>query len=260
MSGSNAGNGSVGALTPVPPGPTTSSGTPQKRGGGTSGGTGSGNPPPTPPPPNKGGAGDAGAGGPAGPAGGPKGAKNATRDPSSWLNWYKHNNARIENLKRSLYTRVTSQNPLFQIGGNDTVNRSDAGHAMDALVRTDLMDTLMWAMRRNQDGRSNVRPAAFIAAGKLASSPTHVEQILSGLGRKESQLIKQCAVLGLGNLRRSSKHRQLSVTELARVRETLFRVVRSPREYDANTRSLAVMGIGLLGDQPFVETRGSVNN
>ncbi len=192
---------------------------------------------------------------PTGPQVGPekRKPKKASTGFETWNFWYHYNNAGIENLKKSLYTRVSSQNPLFQIGGGDTANRSDSTHATDALVRTDIIETLKWAMDRKNVKHSDARSAAYIAGGKIATKPAHIELLKNGLHKDEDVIVHQSAALGYGVLRRADPARQFSATELSKVRDLMFEVFNNEKDYDTRTRSFAILSVGLLGDQPFVK-------
>ena len=194
---------------------------------------------------------------PTGPNVGPekRAPKKASTGFETWNFWYHYNNSNIENLKKSLYTRVSSQNPLFQIGGGDTANRSDSTHATDALVRTDIIETLKWAMNKKNVKHSDARSAAYIAGGKIATKPEHIELLKKGLDPKEDVIVQQSAALGYGVLRRADADRQFSSTELSKVRDLLFDVFARDKDYDTRTRSFAILSIGLLGDQPFIGTK-----
>ncbi len=170
----------------------------------------------------------------------------------TWNFWYHFNNGRVENLKRSLYTRVHSRNPLFEIGGSDTSNRSDSLHAIDALVRTDVVDALKWAMNKKNVPHSDARSAAFIGMGKVATTPAHVELLSKGFDADETEIVKESTALAYGVLRRANPARQFASSDLSKIRDRLFEVFENEKDFGTRTRSFAIMSIGLLGDQPFV--------
>ena len=181
--------------------------------------------------------------------------KKSSTGFETWNFWYHYNNHGIENLKKSLYTRVHSQSPLHQIGGNDTSNRSDSLHAIDALVRTEVVDTLKWAMDKRNIENTDARSAAFIGLGKVATTPAHIELLEKGLDPQASVIVQESAALAYGVLRRANPERQFAATDLSKVRDRLFEVFENTEDFGVRTRSFAIMSIGLLGDQPFVGTK-----
>ena len=168
----------------------------------------------------------------------------------NWVFWYHNNKADIENLKKALYSRVASENPLFQIGGRNLSNRSDATHDTRALVESMIIPTLldvMAAEKMHQDTQS----AAYIALAKMAKEPTQIELIKKGLdlSMKHDIIVQESAAIGLGMLRRDEKANQFEAAELDKVREFLFEVFEN-EDYFARVRGFAALAIGLLGDQP----------
>ena len=178
-----------------------------------------------------------------------KGAKGSLGF-ENWVFWYHNNKADIENLKKALYSRVASENPLFQIGGRNLSNRSDATHDTRALVESMIIPTLldvMAAKKMHQDTQS----AAYIALAKMAKEPAQIELIKKGLdlSLKPEIIVQESAAVGLGMLRRGNKANQFEAAELDKVRDFLFGVFEN-EDYFARVRGFAALGIGLLGDQP----------
>ena len=223
---------------PVTPGPTTPSGPAPS--GPTTGPT---PPPTTGAPPVSPGMGEK-----------TKGAKGSLGF-ENWVFWYHNNKADIENLKKALYSRVASENPLFQIGGRNLANRSDATHDTRAKVETDIIPALkrvIAAKKMHQDTQS----AAYIALAKMAKNPQEIELIKKGLdlSLKPDVIVQESACIGLGLLRRDLKENQFEASELDKTRDFLFNVFES-KEYQNRTRGFAVLAIGLLGDQPSGSNR-----
>lgn len=169
----------------------------------------------------------------------------------NWVFWYHNNKADIENLKKALYTRVASENPLFQIGGRNLSNRSDATHDIRAKVETDIIPALLWAMEKKNSKHQDTESAAYIALAKMAKDPEQIELIKKGLDHqlKKDLIVQESAAIALGMLRRADPDHQFDKAELDKVRDFLFQVFEDDK-YQARTRAFAAMGIGLLGDQP----------
>jgi len=171
----------------------------------------------------------------------------------NWVFWYHNNKADIENLKKALYTRVSSENPLFQIGGKNRSNRSDATQDIKAKVESDILPALEWAMDPKNGRHQDVTSATYIAIGKMAKNPQQVELIKKGLDPKlkNELIVQESAAVGLGMLRRADPANQFDAGELDKVREFLFGIFEDAgNDYQTRTRAFAVISIGLLGDQP----------
>lgn len=182
----------------------------------------------------------------------PKGARGSLGF-ENWVFWYHNNKADIENLKKALYTRVSSENPLFQIGGKNRSNRSDATHDIRAKVESHILPALEWAMNPKNGRHQDVTSATYIAIGKMAKTPEQIELIKKGLDPKlkHDLIVQESACVGLGMLRRANADHQFDAAELDKVREFLFDVFEDAGDnYQTRTRAFAVMAIGLLGDQP----------
>jgi HEAT repeat protein len=168
----------------------------------------------------------------------------------NWVFWYHNNKADKENLKEKLYSRVSSENPLFQIGGKDLDNRSDATHDIRALIGSDIIPALraiIAAKKMHQDTQS----AAYIALAKMAKDPEQIEVIMKGLDHdlKHDLIVEESAAIALGLLRRENEEHQFDAGELDKVRNFLFQVFNDDK-YGNRTRGFAALAIGLLGDQP----------
>lgn len=174
----------------------------------------------------------------------------ATLSYENWVFWYHRNKADIENLKRALYTRSTTDNPIHVIGGGNLANRSDATHDTAALVQTDILPALLRTMRA-PEMHQDTRSATYIALAKMATDPRHIELLKAGLdlSRKPENIVQESAAIALGLLRRGRTEDRFSAAELDRVRTFLFSVFEN-EDYQSRTRSFAALAIGLLGDQP----------
>jgi HEAT repeat protein len=168
----------------------------------------------------------------------------------NWVFWYHNNKADIENLKKALYSRVSSENPLFQIGGRNLSNRSDATHDIRAKVESDIIPALLWVMTQ-KDMHQDTESAAYIALAKMAKDPEQIELIKKGLDHKlkHDLIVQESAAIALGLLRRGDEASQFDAGELDKVRDFLFGVFEDDK-YQARTRGFASLAIGLLGDQP----------
>ena len=179
-----------------------------------------------------------------------KGAKSSLGF-ENWVFWYHNNKADIENLKKALYTRVSSENPLFQIGGKNLSNRSDATHDIRTKVESEIIPALLWAMDKANSDHQDTESASYIALAKMAKSPEQIELIKKGLDHdlKHDLITEESAAIALGLLRRANPAHQFDAGELDKVRTFLFGVFEDDK-YQARTRAFAAMAIGLLGDQP----------
>ena len=169
----------------------------------------------------------------------------------NWVFWYHNNKADIENLKKALYSRVSSENPLFQIGGKNLSNRSDATQDIRAKVKTDIIPALLWAMDPKNSDHQDTESASYIALAKMAEDVAQIELIKKGLDHdlKRDLITQESAAIALGLLRRAKPDHQFAAVDLDKVRDFLFGVVEDDK-YQARTRAFAAMGVGLLGDQP----------
>jgi HEAT repeat protein len=226
--------------TPPPP-PPPSGGSPPPSGGPTTPPAGAppSTPAPTTPPPATGGT-------DAGPTRGNKG----TPGFQDWTFWYHHNKEEIENLKKRLYFRVSSQNPLFQIGGSNVTNRGDETRLTQKKVEEAIIPALIWAMEPKNSDYNDTESAAYLALAKMARSPDQIKRIRAGLeDKKKDAIVQESAALALGLLRRAAPDDQFSARELDNVRTYLFSVFEDG-DYGNRTRGFAALAIGLLGDQP----------
>ena len=173
----------------------------------------------------------------------------------SWLFWYENNKEDIERLKDAIYSRMTSDNPLGQLGGQrDAAGQaSGATQATATKVDSTIIPALIWAMDPDNASHQDIESAAYIALAKLTRDPVHIEKITQGLsleaGKKRDQITIESAALALGLLRRAETSRQFAASELDKVRTTLFDVIENEK-HATGTRSFAAMALGLLGDQP----------
>jgi HEAT repeat protein len=173
----------------------------------------------------------------------------------SWLFWYENNKEDIERLKDAIYSRMTSDNPLGQLGGQrDAAGQaSGATQATATKVDSEIIPALIWAMDPENSGHQDIESAAYIALAKLTRDPLHIEKITAGLslepGKKRDQITIESAALALGLLRRAEASKQFAASELDKVRTTLFDVIENDKHH-TGTRSFAAMALGLLGDQP----------
>jgi HEAT repeat protein len=184
----------------------------------------------------------------------PNTGKKSSLGFENWIFWYHNNKEDIENLKDAIYTRITSQNPLFQMGGRSDSNRSDATQATATKVESTIIPALLWAMNPKNAGHQDTESAAYIALAKVARDPTHIERLMKGLAlapseAKRDQITQESAALALGLLRRADKANQFPAAELDKVRTFLFSIFEE-KEYADRVRGFAALAIGLLGDQP----------
>ncbi len=232
--------------TPPPP-PPPSSGPPTTPPPTTTPGSGPTAPPPNTPPPTT--------PPPTSPElGAPGGGKKSPLSFESWIFWYENNKEDLERLKDAIYTRITSENPLGQLGGSREAGgqASGATQATATKVDTHIIPALKWAMNPDNAGHQDVESAAYIALAKITKDPLDIELIQKGLALdegKRDQITQESAALALGLLRRAEASKQFSATELDKVRAFLFDVVENDK-YATGTRSFAAMALGLLGDQP----------
>ena len=74
-----------------------------------------------------------------------KGAKGSLGF-ENWVFWYHNNKADIENLKKALYSRVSSENPLFVVGGAN--GQMDGGLHLRADPGTPMANVMLTLMHR----------------------------------------------------------------------------------------------------------------
>jgi HEAT repeat protein len=199
-------------------------------------------PPPTTPPPTT----DL-------PSAGPSGKKSALGF-ENWIFWYENNKEDLENLKRAIYTRITSDNPIGQLGGGRETGGQQGGATQGTAskVESDIIPALKWAMDPDNAGHQDVESASYIALAKVTKFPDDIERIRQGLildGKKRDPVTIESAALALGLLRRQESAKQFSATELDKVRTVLFGVIEDDK-YHTGARAFAAMSLGLLGDQP----------
>lgn len=230
---------------PTPPPPPPPSGPPTTPSGPTTPSPGTPSQPatpntPTPPPPTT----------PLGPTStGPKGP--ASLGFENWVFWYHNNKEDIEQLKSALYSSISSESVIFDLGGRSRSNRDDSMHDIRGKVKDVIIPALIWAMDEKNSGHQDTESAAYIALAKMASEPSHIEMIKKGLDPKlkKDLITQESTALALGLLRRADEENQFTAKDLDDVREFLFGVFTSD-DYQARTRGFAALALGLLGDQP----------
>lgn len=166
-----------------------------------------------------------------------------------WTFWYHHNKEGIENLKRELYTRVDSRNPMWVMGSEHVGNATGTTQATRVRVESDLIPALLWAMDPKNAGHQDTESAAYIALAKVTRDPAHVRLLARGLDKGHNPLVVESAALALGLLRRESPGQQLGAAELDRVPALLVATFEDER-HRTRVRAFAALALGLLGDQP----------
>ncbi len=186
---------------------------------------------------------------PQSPQGGPKGP--ASLGFENWVFWYHNNKEDIEKLKGALYSSVSSESVIFDLGGRSRSNRSDAMHDIRAKVESAIIPALRWAMDSKNSGHQDTESAAYIALAKMAKNPNDIDVIKKGLDQKlkKKVIVQESAALALGLLRRAEEEHQFTAKDLDGVREFLFGVFEN-KDYPTRTRGFTALAIGLLGDQP----------
>ncbi|MDJ0973648.1 MAG: HEAT repeat domain-containing protein [Planctomycetota bacterium] len=186
---------------------------------------------------------------PASPQGGPKGP--ASLGFENWVFWYHNNKEDIEQLKSALYSSVSSESVIFDLGGRSRSNRSDAMHDIRAKVESAIIPALRWAMDKKNSSHQDTESAAYIALAKMAKDPNDITVIKKGLDPKlkKDLIVQESTALALGMLRRANEENQFTAKDLDGVREFLFDCFQS-KDYQTRTRGFCALAIGLLGDQP----------
>jgi HEAT repeat protein len=182
------------------------------------------------------------------------GGKKSQLGFENWIFWYENNKEDLENLKRAIYTRVTSDNPLGQLGGGRETGSQQGGATQGTAskVETEIIPALKWAMEPGNAAHQDVESASYIALAKVTKFPEDIERIRGGLdlsNKKLDPVTIESAALSLGLLRRQETAKQFSATELDKVRNVLFGVIEDDK-YHTGARAFAAMSLGLLGDQP----------
>jgi HEAT repeat protein len=141
------------------------------------------------------------------------------------------------------------------LGADDGLARSRAVVA-ERLVLPFLREVLSREGRKRDD----VVASALLALGRVAQDATAVPLIVGYLqDRKAPHIVRESAALAAGLLRRTERDLQLDGGTLDRLRDRLLAVFDDATASD-RVRSLAMISIGLLGDQPFgsAESRDGV--
>ena len=193
-----------GSLPPtgLPPPPTT------PPGGGP--GTGPGTPPtpPAPPPLTGGGIGgglETGGGGGMTPAALRRARTRGVMDTGGWERWWDANRASLVGRK-TVRTRVTTDSPLFHVGGGESGNRPDAERPTVRAIEQDILPTLRWVVDAKNRCDPDTISAGYLAIGKVARSETDVRLLLDACRRRgDVAVVHESAVLALGCLRRTDR-------------------------------------------------------
>ena len=102
-----------------------------------------------------------------------------------------------------------------------------------------------------------MKASALIALGKLTSIPKHIPIFFRHLeDKRQPDLVRESAALGLGLLRRSSAATRFPSMHLDPVRGRLLQnfdqyIGGKKTQVPMRIRSFCAFAIGLLGDQPF---------
>ncbi len=172
----------------------------------------------------------------------------------NWSFWYHNNKETIETLKDILYSVVSSESLIFDLGGRERSNRSDAMHNIRAAVESTIIPAMEKLINDPKlAGHQDTESAAYIALAKMTNKdPKHIEMLMKGLDPKEKKdlITQESAALALGLLRRQEEQYQFAAADLDKVRTFLFDVFENDKDYQARTRGFAALSLGLLGDQP----------
>jgi HEAT repeat protein len=230
---------------PPPPGdaPTTPPSTPPALPGPTTGPS-TPTPPGTPPayePPTSGGAG--------------RRPGRTSIGMDSWMFWYEVNKARLQNVKRSIYTLIGSEHPFAVLTGASG-SRTGATQATRAEVERELVPALLWAVDPENARHQDTQSAAYIALAKVSTDLAHVERIRAGLDSKH-QITRESCALALGLLRRERPSDQLAPGDLDKIRAFLFEVL-DDEARNVRTRGFAAFALGLLAGQPTRTADGEI--
>ena len=174
--------------------------------------------------------------------------RGPTLDYTSWIFWYAQNGPQIENVKESIYALRSSGSALGILGAG-TSNRSAATHDIRSKIESHIIPTLLTIIDPKAPIDADLESAAYLALAKVTSEPQHVDLILKGMHPKNPKLVKEAAAFACGMLRRAERSRQLAPNDLDRVRDKLFTMFADDR-FAPRERGFALLGVGLLGDQP----------
>jgi len=192
-------------------------------------------------------------GGPADPLTGSEGGRTrpsggATITPDSWVFWYEYNKDALQQVKRGIYQFNGSNHPFGTMTGYGAGARSAQRQGTRALVRTDVIPALLWAMDPKNSGHQDTESAAYLALAKVTDDPNHIPLLQKGL-TSENVITREASALALGLLRRERAADQFQAATLDRVRDFLFDTFANDT-LGPRTRGFAMLSIGLLGDQP----------
>ena len=172
---------------------------------------------------------------PADPLTGPDGGRptgRSTITPDSWVFWYEYNKDALQQVKRGIYRFDGSSHPFGSISKVGAGARSAQRHGTQAVVRSDVIPALLWAMDPKNSGHQDTESAAYIALAKVTADIT-----------------REAAALSLGLLRRERSEDQFDAASLDRARAFLFDTFENEKLHP-RTRGFAALSLGLLGDQP----------
>ena len=146
--------------------------------------------------------------------------------------------------------RVTTESPLFQTGGGEAGNKSDAALALRKAVDRDVLPLLRWAADPKSHQDPDTVSAALLALGKTARGPEDVAVLEKALLRRDAaEVEREAAALSLGLLRRTDPADAFDGKALDDVRRGLLSVM-DGASVPGRTRCFAALAIGILGDQP----------
>lgn len=175
----------------------------------------------------------------------------ASLTAEDWEFWYSYQSGSLERVKEHLYRTVGTQSVLGAVG-RSSGNTSDDLQAIRVAVREHAIPTILWALDPKNAKHDDVESAAYLALAKMARTPQHIERLKPGLAlgkERRGILTQEAAALSFGLLRRTRAAEQFRAMELDGVRSFLFQVVAND-EYKLRTRGMAILSLGLLGDQP----------
>jgi HEAT repeat protein len=164
--------------------------------------------------------------------------------------WYEANREEFEDLRGGL--TVTEANPLFVVGNVGGRRMSAPERRMDDPTRKRLREAVAAVLGAERDEHWVVTSgAACVALGKVAVDDAQVQPLLALLepGAEAPAYLRESALMGLGQLRRSEASRRLPGPTLDRVRRALFAVYEASGAA-ARERGFAAVSLGLLADQP----------
>ena len=168
-----------------------------------------------------------------------------------WRQWWAVNRwdvlpDRAEILKRRARWEIESGKPPPDILARRLAQRE----ARRFRVGHDIVPALLRVLDPASRESPEVRAAALLALGKCVREVEHLDLLWEfARDRRRSPLVRRCAALAMGLLRRSRSEDRFSGETIDVMRRRLFELF-DDEDFDRLGRAFAMYAVGLLADQP----------